>query len=104
MSYMTPLECKKQSKPGGFIIIDDDGKSLVLSAESDTAILSGIVPAEHYPRFGVTAKASKIIFELKSKMPVKIITFIQYVKSPVDAAESGNYFARIRQSEKVNIV
>ncbi|MCH7690353.1 MAG: alginate lyase family protein [candidate division Zixibacteria bacterium] len=104
LSYLTALECKEQSKRGGFIIVDDDGKSLVLTVASEVAIQSGIVPAEYYPRYGVTAKASKIIFELKSKMPVKITTFMKYVRSPIDVSESENYFARVRHTEKVNII
>ena len=104
LSYMTPLQCKEQSKPGGFILTDHNGKSLVLTVESDVAIQSRIAPTEYYPRYGVTAKASKIIFELKSKMPVKIITFMEYVRAPIDVSESEDYFARIRQPEKVDII
>ena len=103
LSYLTAFECKKRSKPGGFIIVDDEGKSLALTVESNVAIKSGIVPAEYYPRFGVTAKAGKIIFELKSKMPLKITTFMRYVRAPIDVSEPETYFDRMRQFEKVDI-
>lgn len=104
LSYLTALKCKEQSKPGGFIIFDNDGKSLALTVESDVAIQSRTVPTEHYPRYGVTAPASRITFELKSKMPVKIITIMEYVNSPIDVSEGENYFTRVRRPEKVDII
>ena len=104
LSYMTALKCKEQSKPGGFIILDNDGKSLALTVESDVSIRSRTVPTEHYPRYGVTAPASRITFELKSKMPVKIITIMEYVNSPIDVSEGEIYFARVRRPEKVDII
>lgn len=104
LSYLTVLECEEQSKPGGIIIVDGNGRSLVFTVESDVAIQSRIVPAEYYPRYGVTAPASKIIFELKSKMPVRITTCMEYVRSPIDVPESENYFNRVGHTEKVNII
>lgn len=103
LAYLTALECKEQSKPGGFIIVGHDGKSLVITTESDVTILSRIMTTEYYPRYGVTAPANKLIFEFKSKMPVKIVTSLEYVESLSDVFESETYVDRISQSEKVEM-